>query len=82
MNDKFGVILKTMCIVFLILWSLVNGAFPLGKSLFSSSVVLTLSKKPESQFGLIVPPEACWKISEVISQFLTLSDEIFSLSLD
>ena len=31
LNDKFGVILKTMCMVFLILWSLVSGAFPWGK---------------------------------------------------
>lgn len=40
--------------------SVVSGQWriSLGKSLFLSSVVLTLSKKPESQFGLIVPPEA------------------------
>lgn len=36
LKDKFSVRLKTLCMVFLILWSMVSRAFPLGESLFLS----------------------------------------------
>lgn len=53
LKAKFSVILKTKCIVFLILWSVVNGQWCTSwrKSLFVSSVVLTLSKRLKASLG-------------------------------